>query len=150
MYTIVASENMRVSGRDIVAQEVIARVDSDIPLATLVMMLRLGQARRVVVDSPSGEPEQSQPGTQAATQPGSSQASGPGDADQSAQLTDLSAVEAFGVAEKLVDFLAANDPPIRTKADVIKYLASSKDLTPVAGIGKTSSDKVLSALGLAN
>lgn len=78
---------------------------------------------------------------------GKALAAGPGNGDS--ELTDASELAAFGVAKKLVDIMAANDPPLRTKADVIAYLVNNKDLTPVNGIGKASSEIILVMLNLA-
>jgi hypothetical protein len=46
-------------------------------------------------------------------------------------LTDASELAAFGVGKKLVELMAANDPPLRTKGDVIAYLKDHENLVAV-------------------
>jgi len=64
------------------------------------------------------------------------------------ELTDASDIAAFGVGKKLVELMAANEPPLRTKADVITYLKDHENLVPVNGIGTKSSEIILGLLGL--
>lgn len=87
--------------------------------------------------------------------PGSDQPPGnqsPGDqlpgSNTAPVLTDASEIAAFGVGKKLVELMAANDPPLRTKGDVIAYLKDHENLVPVNGIGSKSSENILSLLKL--
>ena len=63
-------------------------------------------------------------------------------------LTDASELAAFGIGKKLVDIMAANDPPLITKGDVIAYLVDHENLVPVNGIGAKSSETILGLLGI--
>ena len=143
---IVVTENIRIDGRDYVAEQTIATVDSDIALQTLTQMVLQGQARIVrtpLVVPPSGG--KSEPYNEE-----DSEYRGDEDeeSDDEPELTDASALASFGVTDRQVDLLLEHDPPLITKADVIEYLKTHKDLTPIHNIGKTSSDQILKAIGL--
>ena len=73
--------------------------------------------------------------------PGSVQTTNP-------ELTNESELSAFGIGKKLVDIMAENEPPLRTKADVMAYLVDHENLIPVNGIGAKSSEMILGLLGL--
>ena len=64
------------------------------------------------------------------------------------ESTDYPSLASFGVPKKLVDIMAANDPPLITKGDVLAYLVDHDDLVPVNGIGAKSSEVILSLLGI--
>ncbi len=74
-------------------------------------------------------------------EPGSGQATNP-------ELTDASELAAFGIGKRLAEIMAANDPPLITKGDVIAYLVDHENLIPVNGIGAKSSEMILGLLGL--
>lgn len=132
---IVANENIRIDSSDYKRDEHLATVDSDIPLGTLANMIQMGQARIVRKSQRDGEaPAETKTDDESPTDPD--------------YLTNESALGSFGISDRIVDMLAASDPPILTKSDVIAYLANHRDLTKVQGIGKTTSNQVLEQLGL--
>lgn len=143
---IVVNENIRIDGVDYTLGQELGTIDSPIPLPTLAIMVSLGQAKVVTAGVPTsvGDRDAGVPtsvGDQALTEPNVP--------SEPPQLTNDSPLESFGVPERFVDLLSAQDPPILTKNDVVAYLESNDDLTPITGIGKTTSDRILSALGLA-